>query len=270
MGTIYNGVFSEFEITRMAIKMADEATFTAANCVATFEEELETKVVTKKCRGKNQLTRPRGTGAGTIKATLHIPYALLIKFRGMEDTSLTDGVYAYGENSRHKEFTLTCLVKDEDGNYKVKAYPRCIIQNGIPSKIENEGTEVSESEIEISVMPDTYGYGMYERAIALGTAGADELVESWLTNWSRSLVAAATTTYTITWSLTGCVASVQPENVPSGGRVFTTIVPNTDYTLPSSITVSGTTSYLWNKDTGLLVVDDIKAATSITITATTG
>ena len=264
----YKDIFSEFEINRLGIKFEGEQEFTAANCVATFKEEMEQKIITKKCRGAIAKTRTKGTGYGTVEATLHIPYPILVKLKGMEDDALADGVFSYGQKSRHKEFTLVCKIEDEDGNIKLKAYPKCIIQNGIPNEIENESTEVKEAELTISVMPDEYGQGVYETPLHLGDYGADAYIENWLTNWDRAMLASNATLYTLTWSLTKCKASVAPTKVVSGSRLITTITPETGYELPSSITVSGSSNYLWNEDTGLLVIDNITANTSITITAT--
>lgn len=268
MGTIYESIFSEFEINRLGLKIEGEQTFTAANCVATFKEEMETKTITKKCRGVVAKTSTKGTGNGTIEATLHVPYPLLVKLKGMQDDSLKDGVYSYGNISRHKRFAVTCKIEDEDGNVKLKAYPNCIVQNGIPNEIENEGTEVKESELSIVVMPDEYGVGVYERIVPLGELNADTTIENWLTNWSRSMVDSTAVNYTLSWTLTKCTASNGATSIAKNGTLISTITAEDGYELPSSITVSGSSDYFWNDDTGLLVIDNITANVSITITAT--
>lgn len=268
MGTVYDNIFSEFEINRLGLRIKGEQAFTNANCVATFKEEMETKTITKKCRGTVSKTTTKGTGNGTIEATLHVPYVLLVKLKGMQDDSLADGVYSYGNTSRHKGFELVCKIEDEDGNVKLKAYPNCIVQNGIPNEIENEGTEVKESELNISIMPDEYGVGCYEKIVPLGSTDASTVIENWLTNWSRSMVDSSATTYTLTWTLTKCSASFGPSTIEKNGRLITDITAEDGYELPSSITISGSSDYFWNEDTGLLVIDNITANTSITITAT--
>ena len=267
MGLIYDSIFSEFEITRLGIKLDGENTFTAANCVATFKEEMETKTVTKKCRGKVKKTRTKGTGNGTIEASLHIPYALLVKFKGMQDDTLADGIYAYGENSRHKGFIATCKIEDEDGNVKLKAYPNCIIQNGIPNDIENESTEVKESEISIVVMPDDRGYGVYEKIVPIDTPNADVIIEDWLTNWSYDMVTSTGATYTVTWNLTNCTVTNAVTSVDSGYKLEAYVKPDEDYILPDTITVSGSTNYYYGDVSGLILIDGVSANTTITISA---
>ena len=46
-----NGVFSDYELREMGIKFDGEEEYTAANCVGSCEEEMESKVISKKCRG---------------------------------------------------------------------------------------------------------------------------------------------------------------------------------------------------------------------------
>lgn len=181
-------VFSDFELDQMGIKFAEETSaYERADCVGSLEEEMESKTVTKSCRGVVVKERTRGTGRGTLKISAHIPWAIYTKFFGMDGDDLVEGVKAYGRNSRHKEFSITMHVLDEDGNEKLKAYPKCIVSNlGPARKIENGAEEVAEIELEITVTPDEYGYGMYE---ALVTEVTDENVkETWMTAFEPDLV----------------------------------------------------------------------------------
>ena len=79
-----NGVFSEYELREMAVKFKDATEYVAANCVGSCEEELESKTVTKKCRGVVAKTRTKGTGNGTLKLSAHIPYEIYVQAYGME------------------------------------------------------------------------------------------------------------------------------------------------------------------------------------------
>lgn len=182
-----NGVFSDFEVDQIGIKFVDEETYESANCVGSMEEEMESKTVTKSCRGVIIKERTRGTGRGTLKISWHIPWAIYTKFFGMEHDDLLEGVKAYGRNSVHKEFSLTAHVVDEDGEVKYKAYPKCTVANAGPvRKIENGAEEVAEFETEISVTPDEHGYGMYE---ALDSELTDESVKgTWMTAFTPDLV----------------------------------------------------------------------------------
>lgn len=181
-----NGVFSDFELDQMGLKFADSDAYESVNCVGSCEEEMESKTITKSCRGVVVKTVSRGTGAGTLKISAHIPWATYNKAYGMELDTLVEGVKAYGRNSIHKAFSIVMHIKDEDGVEKLKAYPNCIITTGVTRKIENGAEEVAELELEISVMPDDHGNGMYE---AIASELKEETVKTtWMTAFSPELV----------------------------------------------------------------------------------
>lgn len=181
-----NGVYSDFSVDQMGLKFADGNAYESVNCVGALEEEMESKTVTKKCRGVVAKTRTRGTGAGTLKITAHIPWAIYTKAYGMELDTLIEGVKAYGRNSVHKVFALVLHVEDEDGVEKFKAYPNCIITTGVSRKIENGAEEVAEIELEVSIMPDDYGNGVYE---AIDNELTDETIKNkWMSEFAPSMV----------------------------------------------------------------------------------
>lgn len=183
-----NGVFSDFELDQMGLKFKDSEAYESVDCVGSCEEEMESKTITKSCRGVVFKSVSRGTGKGTLKVSAHIPWAIYTKAYGMELKTLIEGVKAYGRNSIHTAFGVVMHIKDEDGEEKYKAYPNCIMTSGVARKIENGAEEVAELEIEISVMPDDYGNGMYE---ALASELKDETVAStWMTAFSPELVQA--------------------------------------------------------------------------------
>lgn len=184
--TIFTG--SEFEIKDSAMKFlkGENTAFKRIGCVGTFDETMNSKTVTKKCEGVVKKTRTRGDGTGELVLSLHMDYALFVETYGMMLDTLKEGVYAYGQNSRHKEFTFVARVLDEDANEKLKAYPNCMITSGIVRKIENGAEEVAEGELTIAVMPDDYGNGMYEAPVDEIT---DETVKTtWLTAFTPDLV----------------------------------------------------------------------------------
>lgn len=183
---MYEKVFSEFEVKNTSFKFAEDETATKAGCVGSLEESMNSKTITKKCEGVVVKSVSRGDGTGELTLSLHMRYDLFLKTYGMMSDGLVDGVYGYGQNSVHKPFCLTAEVKDEDGVNKLKAYPNCVVTTGIARKIENGAEEVAEMEMTISVMPDEYGYGMYEAIESLIT---DSTVKTdWLTNFSPDLV----------------------------------------------------------------------------------
>ena len=176
---------SEFEVKKIGFKFEDESAYEAVECIGSMEEEMAVKTITKKCRGVVKKKRSKGTGEGTLKLSLHIPYAMYVKAFGMELPSLKKGVYAYGQNSIHKNFAMVAEVEDEDGNEKLKAYPNSTMNTFAGRKIENGAEEVAELELEIGVMPDDYGNGLYETLVD----DVDETVaEAWMTSFSPDLV----------------------------------------------------------------------------------
>lgn len=158
----YTSVYSKYELRKMGVKVTGEESYTVADCVGTFEEELDVKVVTKMCRGIEVKSRPRGAGTGTVTMSLHMPYALYCAMFSMDRDDLIEGVQAYGQNNFHKEFAIVGEVYDEDDKKLLIAYPRCIFAVGPNTNIENGAEEVAEVEIEVRLMPDDYGYCRYE------------------------------------------------------------------------------------------------------------
>lgn len=176
---------SEFEVKKIGFKFEGADGYQTVECIGSMEEDMAVKTVTKKCRGVVKKKRSRGTGEGTLKLTCHIPYALYVEAFGMKLASLIDGVYAYGQNSVHKNFSLVADVEDEDGNEKLKAYPNSAMNTGVVRKIENGAEEVAELELEVGVMPDEYGNGLYETLIE---EGDEETANEWMTAFTPEMV----------------------------------------------------------------------------------
>lgn len=180
-----NGVFSDFEIDRIGVKFVGEEATVAMNCVGSVEEEMTAKAVTKKCRGVVIKNTVRGTGEGTLTISAHVPHEIFKQAFGMELDTLKQGVTAYGSNSRHKEFSLTFHVVDEDGAEKYKAYPKCIFSARPTISTENGAEEVAEVEMTVNVAPDEHGNGMYE---ALAEGLAEDISSKWMDNFTPALV----------------------------------------------------------------------------------
>lgn len=184
-----NGVFSDFEIDKISVKFADATDAVAMDCVGSVEEEMTAKAITKSCRGVVVKKVVKGTGEGTLTISAHVPYAIFTEAFGMELDTLAEGVMAYGSNNRHKVFCLTMHVVDEDGAEKYKAYPNCIFNTRPTITVENGAEEVAQVEMEVGVMPDADGNGMYE---ALADGLAEKIKTDWMDKFTAALVKAAT------------------------------------------------------------------------------
>lgn len=180
-----NGVFSDYEVDEIGFQFEDDTGYQSAKCIGASEEEMEVKVITKSCRGIIAKEKVKPTGRGTVKLTLHMPWAIYTEMFGMNLDSLITGVKGYGRNSVHKNFCMVQHVTDEDGAVKYKAYPNCVTKTGKASKSENGAEEVAQVELEVSVSPDAYGQGVYE---ALDEELDDTVASKWMTAFTPALV----------------------------------------------------------------------------------
>lgn len=178
-------VFSDFEVDQIGFKFSGSDAYKSAECIGSYEEGMNAKVITKKCRGVVRKKIVKGTGEGTLKISAHIPYDIYTEMYGMNLDSLIEGVKGYGQNSVHPNFSLVAHVKDEDGVEKYKAYPNCVIETGKSSKTENGAEEVAEIELEVSVAPDEHGQGVYE---TLADDVDDAVASQWMTAFTPALV----------------------------------------------------------------------------------
>ena len=178
-------VYSEFEVQEQHIKVAGSESYKDMSCVGTSKEELEVKVITKKCRGVKAKEKVKGTGCGKLTQSLHVPYDIYTEMYAMYRQNYAEGVMAYGQGSTHPEFALTQKVVDEDDVVKLKAYPRCVLEEGPKRDVNNGQEDVPELELTIALLPDDNGECMYE---ILESKASDELKTNWLTGFSPELV----------------------------------------------------------------------------------
>lgn len=183
MAAIEQTVFSEYEVRAMYATVGSDTC--EVKCIGSLEESTDVITTSKKCRGVVVKKRTRGTGNGTLKVSLHIPWKLYMTLMGMDSDTLADGVYGYGRNSIHPEFSLTADVFDEDDVEKFKAWPKCVMNAGPANKVENGSEEVAEVEAEIAFAPDDNGFGHYE---ALSAGLAENIKSKWLTSFTSDLV----------------------------------------------------------------------------------
>lgn len=105
---------------------------------------------------------------------------------GMIRAELKDGVIAYGSNSLHAVACVTALILDEDDNEKFKAYPNCTIQTALSRSVDNDSEDIAMLELEIAVMPDEHGEGLYEAVV--NDLKDDTVKQKWMEEFSRELV----------------------------------------------------------------------------------
>lgn len=181
-------MFSEFEVRQLKLAFTGEASPSAMDCVGSLEEELTSRIITKKCRGLVVKKIVKSDGNGALKLKAHIPTDVYRLAHGMADDDLTTGIVRYGVDSKHTTFVLTVEVLDEDDNIKYKAYPNCVMQSGITRPIENGSEEVVELEMEIAVLPDENGNAMYE---ALADDITEAIAAAWMDTFTYDLVKVA-------------------------------------------------------------------------------
>ena len=176
-------VFSEFFLNKLGIKPSGADATTLIDCVGSLKEEMETKTITKKCRGRVKKSRTK-PDSGTVTITAHMPYALLLDVYNEQE--FATGVYGYGTDSLHKECVLTAEVLDEDDNVQYRAYP-CAVATSVSVEIDDDNEEVPMVELAFDVTADDNEIIRYKAlADEIDTAVADD----WMSNRSADLIAA--------------------------------------------------------------------------------
>lgn len=176
--------FSKWECRKLGIKTAKASAFKNADCVATIEEEFETKRVEKKCRGVVTKVKIKPI-AGTLNLALHMPYDIYCEMFDMIRDDLIEGVQGYGVDNIHQDFAIVAEMYNEDDEMMLLAYPKCVSASGPNTNVENGAEEIPEIELEISLMPDENGYLRYESLEEDNAAIATQ----WMTNFTPELVA---------------------------------------------------------------------------------
>lgn len=177
-------IFSEFFLNRLGIKPAGAQATTILDCVGSLEEEMETKTITKSCRGRVKKSRTKGS-SGTLKITLHMPYQLYLAIYGMDGDDFADGVHGYGTTSMHKECLITAEVMDEDDNIQLRAYP-CATATSKKTAVNDDDTEVPMVELEYDITADDNEMIVYQ---ALKDDVSEEIATAWMENWTPELIA---------------------------------------------------------------------------------
>lgn len=181
--------FTEVEVTKLGIKIENAEKAEVIDCTGKLEEEMNCKTMQKKCGSRIIKTRTKGTGDGKVKVSVYCPQDLFADLYGMKREGLKDGVIAYGTKSQHAVAVVTAEVINEDGEKKYKAYPKCTIQTALSRSVDNGSEDINMLELELAVMPDEDGEGLYE---AVETDLTDETTkQKWMEEFNKELVKAA-------------------------------------------------------------------------------
>ncbi|MCD8152048.1 MAG: hypothetical protein LUD71_03030 [Clostridiales bacterium] len=176
-------VFSEFFLDQLGFIFSDGTTAFLVDCVGKLEEEMETKTITKKCRGRVKKSRTKGS-QGTVTISAHLPYDLKLKLYNMAEHAT--GVYGYGTESQHEEVIITAKVQDEDDNVQYRAYPVAVC-NTKSTSVDDDADEVAMDELKFTVTADDNEEIVYQ---ALEDDIDETIASSWMESFSASLIAA--------------------------------------------------------------------------------
>ncbi|MGG3943370.1 phage tail protein [Peribacillus psychrosaccharolyticus] len=187
--------FDAVKITNASIQFIEGGTQqpgTKFGCIGTIEGETELNEFVKNCEGveTKKIVRPIRINL-TISG--HIPVKVARDIFGLSNEDLKPGVYAYGADSKGKNFVLTADVIDEFQDItKLIAFSNCVSNTGLVITIENGADELAELEMEYTVMQDSNKKFYYEALV-------DELedqtvVTQWHTQFTSDLVKATVPT----------------------------------------------------------------------------
>ncbi|MCD8208668.1 MAG: hypothetical protein LUD72_12075 [Bacteroidales bacterium] len=175
-------VFSEFFLDQIGLKVPSLEKTVLVDCVGLLDEEMETKTVTKSCRGRVKKSRTKGA-QGTVTINAHIPYELKLAIYNMQQ--FATGVYGYGTTSLHQECILTAKVLDEDDNVQYRCYPAAMCNTKV-ANIDDDADEVAMDELEFTVTADDNEMIVYQ---ALEEDIAEDIANKWMENFSQDLIA---------------------------------------------------------------------------------
>lgn len=180
-------VFSTYFLNKLGFLIPQsDSTYKAVidECVGKLTETMNTKTITKKCRGRIKKSRTKGSD-GTVTIEAHIPLDVLREIYSMQ--SFADGVVGYGTTCLHKEIILTAEVLDEDDNVMYKAYPVAVC-NTKEDEIDDDADEIAMVSLEFTVTADDNEMIVYE---ALQMDVSEDIADQWMGNWSQELIAEA-------------------------------------------------------------------------------
>ena len=164
---------------------------TSFGCIGSAEGETEISLKQLKCGATvlKELSKPSKQTLTVVLADVPVDVARAVF--GLSNEDLKSGVYAYGINSKGKEFILTADVLDdfEDVN-KLMAWPKCTSATGFKISVDNSADEVANIEFELTALPDAKGQILYE-AIVSELEDAT-IAEQWHTAFTRELIEAPT------------------------------------------------------------------------------
>ncbi|KZR58361.1 hypothetical protein [Pseudobacillus badius] len=159
---------------------------TKFGCVGDISGETELLELVKKCEGieVKKKTTPQKM---TLTVNGHLPVKVVRDVFGLSNKDLKPGVWAYGSDSKGKNFVLTAdVIDDFEDIVKLIAFSNCSSSTGFKFSIENGADELAQMELEFTALVDSNNKIYYEALVE--ELEDDEVKEKWHTNFTPDLV----------------------------------------------------------------------------------
>lgn len=157
-------------------------------CVGEIDGETEAREVVKMCAGVEvkKMIIPEKMN---LSVSAHVPVEVARSIFGLSNEDLKPGVWAYGADSKGKDFIFTAdVVDDFEDVVKLIAFANASNSAGFQIKVENGQDEVALLEMEYTALVDKNNKFYYE---ALVDELEDEAIaEEWHTKFTPELVTA--------------------------------------------------------------------------------
>ena len=193
MDSVFEGVFSEYTVTNVALKPDGAQAYTNIDGAGSASEEYERKVITKAKSNVVVKKIARSAGSGTLTMSLHVPMDLYNTIQGMlkgTAGSVISGVSVLPGRVQIPHLEIAMEIEDEDGDKKFKYFPDAV-SSAFSRSVSSESDTVAEVEMTFNLSVDEYDQIMYEAlADDLPTTGAITK-ETWMSSVSSAALQAA-------------------------------------------------------------------------------
>lgn len=178
--------YAIFDVKQSYLRFEGETKAVAADCTGKLQHELTSTVGEKKCGQAVIDTITKGLGEGTGTLSAYLKNSIRRKMYGLASALIKENIDAYGQESVHGTFALTCVVTDEKNNEVLIAYPKVVVTDGPKLEVEHKQTEVNADDYALKFLPDSLGHCFYSIPVADLPTGLTK--EKWLTEFDLTLV----------------------------------------------------------------------------------